>query len=148
MGDRHGWWFKFLSGAYSLLGVGDPTRVHDAMVGRDGLAVVANVHTGALAGGVALALAGPQHAGLLASLLGDLNFVSLGHVSDCLVSRALESLHQSFINIRVHYRASTGVGPGRHLGVVSGAFVPVPFGVGGGINEVVPRSRETPVAAN
>ena len=60
MGDWHDWWFKFLCGAYSLLGVGsDATRVQEAVVGSDGLTGVADVHAGALAGGVTLPLTGP-----------------------------------------------------------------------------------------
>ena len=91
MGDRHRFRFKFLGGADSLLGVGDPTRVHDAMVGDDGVTVVADVHTGALAGGIAFPLAGPEHAGFLAPLLGGLDVVSFDHVTDVLVSGGLEA---------------------------------------------------------
>ena len=86
MGDRHKWWFKFLCGAYSLLGVCNATCVQDAsMVGSDGLAGVADVHAGALAGGVAFPFAGPEHAGFLTPLLGGLDVVSLDHVTDVLV---------------------------------------------------------------
>ena len=54
MGDRHRFWFKFGGGADSLLGVCYSARVHDAMVGHDDLAVVADVHGSAFAGSVAL----------------------------------------------------------------------------------------------
>ena len=54
MGDRHDRWFKFLGGADSLLRIRcNATRVHEAVVGRDRVAGVSDVHSHALAGGVA-----------------------------------------------------------------------------------------------
>ena len=76
MGDRHGRWFKFLCGAYSLLRVGG-ARVHEAVVGGDRITSVADVHPHALAGGITRSFAGPGHARLLAPLLGSIDVVSL-----------------------------------------------------------------------
>ena len=86
MGDRHGWWFKFPCGAYSLLRVGGyTTRVHQAVVGGDGLPSVADVHPCTFASGVAGSFAGPGHTGLFAALLGRVDVVPLDHVADILV---------------------------------------------------------------
>ena len=112
------------------------------MVGVDGGTVVADVHLGTFASAVALSFTGPQHAGLLASLLGDLDVVVLGHVADGLVSRALEAFHQSFVSIGVHYRLGPCVGSGRRLRVIWGSLVSVPLGVGWGVDKVVPGSWE------
>ena len=87
MGDRHGWWFKFLCGADSLLWVcGHTACVHETVVGGDGLAGIADVHAYAFAGGIARSLAGPGHTSLLAPLLGGIDVVSLDHVANILVS--------------------------------------------------------------
>ena len=86
MGDEHRFRFKFLGGADSLLGVCDPACVHDAVVGRNGVAVVADVHTGTLACCIAFAFTGPEHAGFLAALLGGIHAVSLDHLADGLVT--------------------------------------------------------------
>ena len=79
------------------------------MVGSEGCAVVSDMHLGTLAGAIAFALARPQHAGLLASLFGDLDVVSPGHVSDVLVPGALETLHQPLVSTGVHYSLGPGV---------------------------------------
>ena len=93
MGDRHGWWFKFFCGAYSLLWVRCYTaRVHEAVVGGDGLPSVADVHPHAFAGGVAGSFAGPGHASFLPSLLGGVDVVPLDHVPNVLVALGLEAL--------------------------------------------------------
>ena len=92
MGDRHDRSFKFLGGADSLLRVcGNATRVHEAVVGRDRVAGVSDVHSNALAGGVACSLAGPGHARFLPALLGGVNVVPLDHVPNVLVARGLEA---------------------------------------------------------
>ena len=103
MGDRHGWWFKFLCGADSLLWVcSDTASVHEAVVGGDGLTCVADVHPHALAGGVASSFAGPGHAGFFASLLRGIDVVSLDHVANVLVARSLEAFDEFVVCVRVH----------------------------------------------
>ena len=119
MGDRHGRWFKFLCGAYSLLRVGSNTaRVHEAMVGGDGFPGVADVHAGTFAGSITLSLTGPGHARLLAPLLGGIDVVSLDHVTDVLVSRSLEAFDELVVGVRVHDGACPSIGAGGwfHLG--------------------------------
>ena len=93
MGDRHDWTFKFLGGADSLLWVcGNATRVHQAVVGRDRVAGVSDVHPNSLAGGVARSFAGPGHTRFLPALLGGIDVVPLDHVPNVLVARGLEAL--------------------------------------------------------
>ena len=92
MGDRHDRCFKFSCGAYSLLRVrGNTACVHEAVVGRDRIAGVADVHSHALAGGIACSFAGPGHARFLPALLGGVDVVPLDHVPNVLVARGLEA---------------------------------------------------------
>ena len=72
--------------------------------------VVPDMHASSFAGAVALALTCPQHAGLLAALLGSLNVVPFDRIADGLVSQGLELLHQAFVGARVDNGVCSRVG--------------------------------------
>ena len=77
------------------------------MVGVDGGRGVADVHRLALAACLTLTLAGPHHAGFLAALFKDFDFVALEHGADVWEARLLETVHEAAVSVVVNY----GSGP-------------------------------------
>ena len=138
MGDRHRWRFKFLGGVDSLLRVRYFAHIHDGMIGRDDFAVVADVHGGAIAGGITFTLVGPQHAYLFVSLFWGFDRVSLNHFADGLVPRGLKALDQSRVSVGIDDRTGSGGGSRSRLHLVSALFLPGGPPIDRGVDQVVP----------
>ena len=91
------------------------------MVGVDGGRGVTDVHRLALAAGLALTLAGPCHAGLLAALLGDFDVVNFEHSAQVGEARLLETVDETAIGMMVDHGSS----PGLRARVVPARVLPV-----------------------